>query len=126
MASMPIQARKQSSSKTKLSRLYNPLPCRWKTGSANSRQFGAISNSKSEPGRHPFFSEFQVTNPESRALPRPHSRQEPGDNFCTCGDFATNSLGTCKHIEFTLGWHGEQARAAKRPSDDGFQRRTAK
>ena len=26
----------------------------------------------------------------------------PGDNFCSCPDFATNTLGTCKHIEFTL------------------------
>jgi hypothetical protein len=25
------------------------------------------------------------------------------DNFCACPDFATNGLGTCKHIEFTLG-----------------------
>jgi superfamily II DNA or RNA helicase len=25
-----------------------------------------------------------------------------GDNACTCPDFATNTLGTCKHIEFTL------------------------
>ena len=26
----------------------------------------------------------------------------PGHNFCTCLDYATNDLGTCKHIEFTL------------------------
>ena len=26
----------------------------------------------------------------------------PGANFCGCADFATNALGTCKHIEFTL------------------------
>src|SRR5262249_49425467 len=26
----------------------------------------------------------------------------PGDNHCSCPDFATNTLGTCKHIEFTL------------------------
>jgi hypothetical protein len=24
------------------------------------------------------------------------------DNFCSCPDFASNTLGTCKHIEFTL------------------------
>jgi hypothetical protein len=28
--------------------------------------------------------------------------QAPGQNFCSCPDFATNDLGTCKHIEFTL------------------------
>lgn len=27
---------------------------------------------------------------------------EPGRNFCSCADFETNALGTCKHIEFTL------------------------
>ena len=26
----------------------------------------------------------------------------PDDNFCECPDYATNELGTCKHIEFTL------------------------
>ena len=26
----------------------------------------------------------------------------PGDKLCSCLDFATNDLGTCKHIEFTL------------------------
>ena len=26
----------------------------------------------------------------------------PGDNFCACADFATNRLGTCKHVEFML------------------------
>ncbi len=25
-----------------------------------------------------------------------------GDNFCSCPDYATNELGTCKHIEFVL------------------------
>ena len=24
------------------------------------------------------------------------------ENFCSCPDFAVNTLGTCKHIEFTL------------------------
>lgn len=26
----------------------------------------------------------------------------PGDNHCTCPDYATNDLGTCKHVEHTL------------------------
>ena len=33
-------------------------------------------------------------------------RQSPrrawGGNFCSCPDYATSELGTCKHIEFTL------------------------
>jgi len=27
---------------------------------------------------------------------------EPGQSFCTCPDFRTNTLGTCKHILYTL------------------------
>ncbi len=45
-----------------------------------------------------------VRNPESKGRYRVAMRgMEPGDNFCSCPDFATNALGTCKHIEFTLG-----------------------
>src|SRR5262249_17467403 len=41
--------------------------------------------------------------PQSRNSYRVHVRgNSPGDNHCSCPDFATNSLGTCKHIEFTL------------------------
>lgn len=47
--------------------------------------------------------EFVVTNPASKGRYRVAMRgMEPGDNFCSCPDFATNDLGTCKHIEFTL------------------------
>jgi superfamily II DNA or RNA helicase len=54
-------------------------------------------------GGHPVFSEFEVTNPETRNTYRVVIRgSEPGNNFCSCPDFATNTLGTCKHIEFTL------------------------
>ena len=54
-------------------------------------------------GANPAFSEFLVTNPESRRTYRVTIRGvNPGDNACTCLDFATNTLGTCKHIEFTL------------------------
>lgn len=49
------------------------------------------------------FSDFLVTNPASRRTYRVTIRgTAPGDNACTCPDFATNTLGTCKHIEFTL------------------------
>lgn len=54
-------------------------------------------------GGHPIFSEFGVTNPQSRNAYRVVIRgSEPGNNFCSCPDFATNTLGTCKHIEFML------------------------
>jgi superfamily II DNA or RNA helicase len=54
-------------------------------------------------GDDKIFSEFEVTNPASKSTYRVQIRgARPGDNFCSCPDFATNTLGTCKHIEFTL------------------------
>ncbi|HSW08921.1 DEAD/DEAH box helicase [Aquabacterium sp.] len=51
----------------------------------------------------PVFSEFRVSNRDSGGHYRVTIRgSQPGDNLCTCLDFATNDLGTCKHIEFTL------------------------
>lgn len=68
------------------------------------RQFGreqafALEN----VGAGPFFSDFRVGNPQSKSRYRVAIRGlQPGDNFCGCPDYATNGLGTCKHIEFTL------------------------
>jgi superfamily II DNA or RNA helicase len=51
----------------------------------------------------PVFSEFRVGNADSGRHYRVAIRGTAcGDNLCTCPDFATNDLGTCKHIEFTL------------------------
>lgn len=68
------------------------------------RQFGREQKFKlSNIGEHSVFSEFLVTNPASRSTYRVAIRgQNPGDNYCSCPDFATNELGTCKHVEFTL------------------------
>ena len=68
------------------------------------RQFGREQNFWLENiGDDPVFSEFAVTNPESGRRYRVAIRgAKPGDNYCACPDFATNDLGTCKHIEFTL------------------------
>ncbi|MBI4755518.1 MAG: DEAD/DEAH box helicase [Betaproteobacteria bacterium] len=50
------------------------------------------------------FSEFRVGNPAAGTAYRVAIRgRRPGENYCSCPDFATNELGTCKHIEFTLG-----------------------
>lgn len=55
-------------------------------------------------GEAPIFSEFQVINPKTKGRYRVAIRsQKPGDNFCSCPDFAVNTLGTCKHIEYVLG-----------------------
>ncbi len=54
-------------------------------------------------GDHPVWSDFTVANPEQRTAYRVALRgKEPGDNFCECYDFRTNTLGTCKHIEWAL------------------------
>jgi superfamily II DNA or RNA helicase len=75
------------------------------------RQFGReqrykLTNLESEA----VFSTFEVLNPQSKGRYRVTIRgSRPGDNFCTCPDFVTNSLGTCKHVEFVL------SRLARKP-----------
>lgn len=72
-------------------------------------------------GHEPIFSEFQVTNPASGSAYRVAVRDNGlGENFCSCPDFATNELGTCKHIEFTLGAL-ERKRGGKRALRTGFE-----
>jgi superfamily II DNA or RNA helicase len=68
------------------------------------RQFGRAQQYRlKNNGDHAIFSEFEVQNPQTRGVYRVHIRgPRPGDNHCSCPDFATNTLGTCKHIEFTL------------------------
>ena len=54
-------------------------------------------------GSHPFFSDFNVYNPESESSYKIAIRsREFGQNFCSCPDFTINGLGTCKHIEYVL------------------------
>jgi len=69
------------------------------------RQFGREQSFGLERlGEEPVFSEFAVSNPDTTGYYRVAIRGTGlGDNFCSCPDFATNDLGTCKHIEFTLG-----------------------
>ena len=64
--------------------------------------------------KEPVFSDFEVGNPTSGNSYRVAIRgMHPGDNFCACPDFATNDLGTCKHVEFTLGKLARKAAAKK-------------
>jgi superfamily II DNA or RNA helicase len=89
----------------KLSRLHKPPDLSLEDWQIElRRQFGREQNYRLENvGEHPIFSIFHVTNPQSQNTYRVHIRGvQPGDNFCSCPDFATNTLGTCKHIEFAL------------------------
>ena len=85
------------------------------------RQFGRDQNfSLKNIGDEKIFSEFLVRNPESGSTYRVAIRGTGlGVNFCSCPDFATNHLGTCKHLEFTLS-QLEKKRGGKKALDEGF------
>src|SRR5262249_26824412 len=54
-------------------------------------------------GRNRVFSDYQVSNPDTGGQYTVQVRGfEVGDNTCTCPDFRSNTLGTCKHIEAVL------------------------
>ncbi|MFN0047680.1 MAG: DEAD/DEAH box helicase [Cytophagales bacterium] len=54
-------------------------------------------------GERAVFSDFSVQNPINNNTYKVAIRsKERGINFCTCNDFKTNQLGTCKHIEYVL------------------------
>ncbi len=52
---------------------------------------------------HPVFSDYTVYNPETQNTYKIAIRNNGQVmNFCTCLDFKTNHLGTCKHIEAVM------------------------
>ncbi len=107
----------------KLARTHAPsglAPVDWQR--ALRRQFGREQMFGLENlGEEPFFSEFRVSNSESKSKYYVAIRGgRPGDNFCACPDYATNELGTCKHIEFTLA-RLEKKRGAKAAFSRGYQ-----
>jgi superfamily II DNA or RNA helicase len=119
----PSTKSKKIKKKAKLSRLQKPADMSLEAWQIElRRQFGReqkflLDNLSEEP----IFSEFQVTNPQSHNSYRVHIRgSSPGDNHCSCPDFATNTLGTCKHIEFTLA-KLERKRGGKAALRAGFQ-----
>ncbi|OQY03992.1 MAG: hypothetical protein B6I25_07510 [Planctomycetales bacterium 4572_13] len=72
-------------------------------------------------GEGPIFSEFTVTNPKNGGEYRVAIRgKQIGDNYCSCPDFSVNTLGTCKHVEFTLA-KLERKRGSKKAFEEGFQ-----
>src|SRR6266853_4061980 len=106
----------------KLLRTHAPAdlsPVDWQRGLR--RQFGreqafGLENLSAEP----FFSEFRVSNPASKSSYRVVIRgRGPGGNFCSCPDYATSELGTCKHLEFTLA-RLEKKRGAKTAFARGY------
>jgi len=107
----------------KISRLRKPedMPLeQWQI--ALRKQFAQKQNFRLKNiGDEPIFSEFTVTNPETSGEYRVAIRgQRIGDNYCSCPDFALNTLGTCKHVEFTLA-KLQRKRGGKKAFTDGFQ-----
>ena len=86
------------------------------------RQFGREQPfTLKNTGTERVFSDFHVHNPQSASTYRVAIRgAEPGANYCNCADFATNTLGTCKHIEFVLGnWSRSRPVTGSTGSDPG-------
>ena len=107
----------------KISRLRKPedMPLeRWQV--ALRKQFGQEQNFRLKNiGDEPIFSEFIVKNPQKQSEYRVAIRgQRIGDNYCSCPDFAVNTLGTCKHIEFTLA-KLQRKRGGKKALTEGFK-----
>jgi len=75
-------------------------------------------------GSEPIFSEFEVANPQTGREYRVAIRGLGlGDNYCSCPDFAVNTLGTCKHVEYVLNKvqrKGGGRRALARGSSPGY------
>jgi superfamily II DNA or RNA helicase len=91
--------------KPKITRLHKPEEMsleEWQT--FLRREFGREQQFHMKNlGERKAFSDFMVTNPKSGNCYRITIRgTQPGDNTCTCPDFTTNTLGTCKHLEFAL------------------------
>ncbi len=117
-----MNTRRQNPKPIKLSRTHAPdglSTVDWQRGLR--RQFGREQSFDLENlGNEAFFSEFRVGNPQSKSQYRVAIRGiRAGDNYCSCPDYATNELGTCKHIEFTLA-SLEKKRGAKTAFSRGY------
>jgi superfamily II DNA or RNA helicase len=107
----------------KISRLRKPEEMsleQWQI--ALRRQFAQKQNLRlTNIGDQSIFSEFTVVNPQTQREYRVAIRGRGlGDNYCSCPDFAVNTLGTCKHIEWVLRRLQRQP-GAKQAFARGFQ-----
>jgi superfamily II DNA or RNA helicase len=86
------------------------------------REFGREQAFKvKNMGTDPIFSEFELVNPKTEKTYRVAIRgTELGSNYCSCPDFAVNTLGTCKHVEWLLA-KLERKPGAKKAFKEGFQ-----
>ena len=61
-------------------------------------------------GSEPVFSTFSVLSPSGRTYEVKTRSLKRRVNSCTCPDYQTNLLGTCKHIEAVLAVLGKKLR----------------
>jgi ERCC4-related helicase len=123
MKSGQLNSATRPNKEPKLTRTHAPeglTPLQWQRGLR--RQFGREQAFGLENlGSEPIFSEFRVSNPVSKSSYRVAIRGPgPGGNFCSCPDYSTSELGTCKHIEFTLS-RLEKKRGAQKAFARGYQ-----
>lgn len=76
-------------------------------------------------GNHPLFSQFDVTSTSGRTYRVEIRSLDELRNSCTCPDYQTNLIGTCKHIEGVLAHlreeHGNRLPALTRQRPSGTQ-----
>jgi superfamily II DNA or RNA helicase len=120
----PVSTPRRPTAEPRLSRSRKPEPMSveaWQAGLR--RQFGREQDFELEPldvGTAAGW-EFSVGNPQRATRYRVAIRNaRAGENFCACPDFATNDLGTCKHVEFALARLSAR-RGGKAALERGFQ-----
>ena len=70
-------------------------------------------------GKNRVFSDYRVINPQTKGQYTVTVRGfDTGDNACTCPDFKSNTLGTCKHIEAVLDKHAAVAQSVVLARED--------
>ncbi len=123
-SSRPASTARRPPAEPRLSRSRKPEPMSveaWQAGLR--RQFGREQGFELEPldvGTAAGW-EFAVSNPQGATRYRVAIRNaRAGENFCSCPDFATNDLGTCKHVEFALARLSAR-RGGKAALERGFQ-----
>ena len=76
-------------------------------------------------GNHPIFSPFEVTSTSGRTYRVEIRSLTELQNTCTCPDYRSNLIGTCKHIEGGLlqlqQQHGDQLQTLARKPPSGTQ-----
>lgn len=72
-------------------------------------------------GEHPVYSDFEVSSDSRKTYKVALRGATVGSHFCSCPDFAINTLGTCKHIEYVIYHLKKKKQVAKLFNDPYVQ-----